>query len=382
MVPTGTFKRTDNLTSGANVSTVSVTFAETITAVAMPDGKTSKTEAIEKKYQQIEESAAEEFARETETDDPSSQIKMADAMQQAAEASYAAMEDIAQENLCSPVQSVSTAGASGGTISVASPSSSGSSGAESAASTFPAQEAKNKKAWETFQGLETQTVELASGAKITERSGRKNYALSLFAIFKLPSLSISFPSKTISAYINAGASVKAVLGGNHASISAGVMKKTDIKNRYQATMLSSAAIVSSATHAALVAAEATDTKTGAGFRNRAEAMEAMVQLEELYDDYVALADEYAEENISPDTSSTASDMQELLSSTAYYILMTAFSLPSRRIITLGRDRQLLELVAELYGSLERVDEFIQENNLNADELEVLPMGREVAYYVA
>jgi hypothetical protein len=55
----------------------------------------------------------------------------------------------------------------------------------------------------------------------------------------------------------------------------------------------------------------------------------------------------------------------------------------QRSITLNRDRNFIELCAELYGGVDNyyLDRFISENNLNIDELEIIPMGREVSYYV-
>jgi hypothetical protein len=53
----------------------------------------------------------------------------------------------------------------------------------------------------------------------------------------------------------------------------------------------------------------------------------------------------------------------------------------QKTITLDRDRQVIELCAELYGTTDYLDEFIIENNLNIDEIELLPMGKKVLYYV-
>jgi hypothetical protein len=54
----------------------------------------------------------------------------------------------------------------------------------------------------------------------------------------------------------------------------------------------------------------------------------------------------------------------------------------RRLVKLDRDRNFIELCAELYGSVDNfyLDKLIVENNLNIDELEIIPMGAEVAYY--
>jgi hypothetical protein len=53
----------------------------------------------------------------------------------------------------------------------------------------------------------------------------------------------------------------------------------------------------------------------------------------------------------------------------------------QKTITLDRDRQVIELCAELYGTTDYLDDFITSNNFNADEIELLPMGKKVSYYV-
>ena len=74
-------------------------------------------------------------------------------------------------------------------------------------------------------------------------------------------------------------------------------------------------------------------------------------------------------------------MRDVVSNSIQHIIDSSFSLPNRKSIILGEDRQIVELVYELYGNLNRLDEFIVDNNLNYNEIEVIPMGREVAYYV-
>ena len=65
------------------------------------------------------------------------------------------------------------------------------------------------------------------------------------------------------------------------------------------------------------------------------------------------------------------------------LIENSFSLPSVKIIKLDRDRQVVELLCQLYGEdgFNRMDEFINDNALTADEIVCLPMGREVKYYV-
>jgi len=72
---------------------------------------------------------------------------------------------------------------------------------------------------------------------------------------------------------------------------------------------------------------------------------------------------------------------ELVHMSAQLILNASFALPMQKTITLDRDRQVVELCAELYGTTDFLDDFIIQNNFNIDEIELLPMGKKVSYYV-
>jgi hypothetical protein len=76
-------------------------------------------------------------------------------------------------------------------------------------------------------------------------------------------------------------------------------------------------------------------------------------------------------------------LSELVYASVLLIMNASFALPVQRTITLDQDRQVIELCAELYGSVEPwvIDQFIAENNLDIDEMQVIPMGRRVSYYV-
>jgi hypothetical protein len=74
-------------------------------------------------------------------------------------------------------------------------------------------------------------------------------------------------------------------------------------------------------------------------------------------------------------------LHELVYTSVLLIINASFALPMQKTITLDRDRQVIELCAELYGTTDYLDEFIMENNLNIDEIELLPMGKKVSYYV-
>lgn len=69
-----------------------------------------------------------------------------------------------------------------------------------------------------------------------------------------------------------------------------------------------------------------------------------------------------------------------------YLLEKSYSLRIERIITLEGDRNILELLRELYGEADdedaRLDESIAQNNLGGDDLLVIPRGTRFRYYVA
>ena len=65
-----------------------------------------------------------------------------------------------------------------------------------------------------------------------------------------------------------------------------------------------------------------------------------------------------------------------------YIVSISFSLKTEKTIILTENRSILDLVAELYGELDdKLDFFINTNNLSGSEILELPRGREIVYYV-
>lgn len=100
---------------------------------------------------------------------------------------------------------------------------------------------------------------------------------------------------------------------------------------------------------------------------------------EVYKDYI---DAQVAKDAFVDTGESYEAVLETVIKSVQMLHEVAFDLPMARSIKLGKDRQLFELLCELYGKqgFDRVDEFIMDNELNADEIELIPMGREVRYY--
>lgn len=101
-----------------------------------------------------------------------------------------------------------------------------------------------------------------------------------------------------------------------------------------------------------------------------------------FDVYKNYIDSQVAKNAFVDTGESYEAVLETVIKSVEMLHEVAFDLPMARTIKLGKDRQLYELLCELYGKqgFDRVDEFIMDNGLNADEIELIPMGREVRYY--
>jgi hypothetical protein len=126
------------------------------------------------------------------------------------------------------------------------------------------------------------------------------------------------------------------------------------------------------------------TGGGSGVLSRESAVEVALQLKEYFNTIQEFEDEKIEKNNFIDANAnTYLLLNQLVYNSINLILNVSFSLPMRRTIKLETDRNFIELCAELYGSVDNyfLDKLIIENNLNIDDLEIIPMGREVSYYV-
>lgn len=75
-------------------------------------------------------------------------------------------------------------------------------------------------------------------------------------------------------------------------------------------------------------------------------------------------------------------LQSSVALAAGYLVEIAFTLKQERVLTLTRNRTIIDLVAELYGSVDdQLDFFISSNGLTGSEILELPRGRRIAYYV-
>lgn len=83
-----------------------------------------------------------------------------------------------------------------------------------------------------------------------------------------------------------------------------------------------------------------------------------------------------------DTGESYQQLQNLVSIAVGFLVQISFNLKQARSITLTSPRSIIDLVGELYGTVDsELDFFIQSNNLSGSDILELPRGKTVVYYV-
>ena len=83
-----------------------------------------------------------------------------------------------------------------------------------------------------------------------------------------------------------------------------------------------------------------------------------------------------------DTGTSYQQLQEAVALCAGFLVEISFSLKQERRVVLDRDRNFVDLCAELYGQTDEVyNFFILSNDLSGDEYTNIERGREIVYYI-
>lgn len=120
--------------------------------------------------------------------------------------------------------------------------------------------------------------------------------------------------------------------------------------------------------------------TNTEFNYRPEAIDAADSIVDLQDDISNWLDGKIVELEINDTGEAYDSLMELYSKTISYLIRLSFDLPKEIFITLQEERNIIELVSELYGDIGKIDFFIQTNDLTCDEIEILSIRKQVVYY--
>lgn len=118
------------------------------------------------------------------------------------------------------------------------------------------------------------------------------------------------------------------------------------------------------------------------YTTKSEAINAVDQLINMFDSVVAWRDNLFLNLDETDTGETYQIIQDIVALSTAYIVDLSFSLQQERVIFTDRNRNMIELSAELYGVTDsRLDFFMNSNNLTGSEILEIPKGREIRYYV-
>lgn len=118
------------------------------------------------------------------------------------------------------------------------------------------------------------------------------------------------------------------------------------------------------------------------FETKTDALAAADLVLQQFADVAAWRDDNFQSLGEVDTGTAYQQLQEAVALTAGFLVEISFSLKQERSLTLTRPRTIIDLVAELYGSIDdQLDFFIDSNNLTGSEILEVPRGREVVYYV-
>lgn len=345
VVPTGDISRSDNLVSGANESRVKITFSETISDRTFPDSDISAVDALDEAMESYEEAAVSSFLETVATDTIEDEIQLQNTLKTQSDTLFKGVEKIAEK-------------------------------------TDDLQEKQ-----EMLQNLQNMKNSVSSWtSKIdTITPNLENIARTIIQAARLPSKMIIGALAKIEAY----ASIIKDLINNVKKDPVGL---NAIANQFAATSSMVGALVASlgfgAAYTAFLSsvsssASGSSSKSLAGnFKSRADVLSIASSIRSYFEEYISYMDSQTDKNAFVDTGDAYSALLETVVSAIQVLEAVSFNLASARTLTLSEDRQLLELLTELYGKdgFGRMDEFITDNALNANELVLIPMGREVRYY--
>lgn len=118
------------------------------------------------------------------------------------------------------------------------------------------------------------------------------------------------------------------------------------------------------------------------FITKTEALQAAEVVLTQLEDVTNWRDENFQSLGEVDTGAGYQKLQEAVALTAGFLVEISFSLKQERSIVLDRNRTIVDLAAELYGSVDdQLDFLINSNDLSGSEILELPKGREIVYYV-
>lgn len=117
------------------------------------------------------------------------------------------------------------------------------------------------------------------------------------------------------------------------------------------------------------------------FQTKPEALNAAQTILDQYDTVAAWRESCFDFLDEIDVGENYQALQNTAALAAGYLIDLSFNLVPERIIVLDRERTIIDLAAQLYGSVDdKLDFLISSNNLSGSEILELPRGRQIRYY--
>lgn len=360
VVPTGKIKRTDNILDGANESSVEVTFSETLVDKEESTSEVATVDKLDAAMDEYENSATANFSNNIYTDSIEDKMQLQSVMKANADSTFKGIEKMTKN---AP---------------------------------------KNKKRGSLLQWFNSAKKFINSIIDNIDKIGTyaNEVARTMIKMIRYPSKIATDALSKLTGYqlmikdiannvkadpfgtkavTNQWAATTLAWGSMVAALSYGVAKTAAEQSVNQSASASSSENTASSSDDDF---DFSDNDSNGGFKSRADVLETAAQIAATFAEYSAYIDSQNKKNAFVDTGETYEKLLNVVTYSLRSLEETAFNLPVTRIITLDRDRQLFELLTELYGKdgFNRQDQFINDNKLTADEIVLIPMGREVRYY--
>lgn len=345
VVPTGEISRSDDLVGGLNESRVKITFSETLAARPFPETEVAAEDALNAAMDGYEDSAAVAFTDIIETGTIDDELQLQGVLKTQSDTLFKGISSLAKK----------------------------------------AKDVQNA----IQQKVNDFKTEIAqwTGAVDELASNALGIATVLIKTARLPSeIAIGAMAK-IEGY-------SSIIKDIVANVKKDPIGAKAVANQYAATSTVLGALVASMGFGVAKSASAAASGTAGsggnsasasagGFVSRAEVFASADAVAEQFETYKQYMDAQTAKDAFVDTGESYAALLDTVVAAVQVMQAAAFELPMARTVRLTRDRQLLELLAEFYGAdgFSRLDQFIADNALTADEIVLLPMGREVTYYV-
>lgn len=362
VVPTGTIERTDDLVSALNESRVKITFSETLTE-SLPLSKLAAEDALDAAMNKYENASSSSFLNLIVTGSVDDELQLQGVMRTQDNSLFKGIAKLCEK--CSNIK-------------------------EKQSLLQRLNEFKlNVTSW--VSKVDTLASKAQEIATVVIKTARLPSEIAIGAMAKVEGYSsiikdfLNNAKKDpvgVNAIKNQYAVTSTMVGAMVASLSYGVAKSAKEGASASGGSSGSLSSLSSLSSSGGSGNEAGVQANAGKILSRGDVFaiaDAVAVQFEVYKDYI---DAQVAKNAFVDTGESYEAVLETVIKSVQMLHEVAFDLPMARTIKLGKDRQLYELLCELYGKqgFDRADEFIMDNGLNADEIELIPMGREVRYY--